>query len=61
MNMHLNIDKNARSKDDLQKSSEREMDLVKKLCVEMREIAKTTNPEEREERQKEIEKVRSAR
>ena len=59
--IHLNIDKNARSKDDLQKSSEREMDLVKKLCVEMREIAKTTNPEEREERQKEIEKVRSAR
>lgn len=59
--IHLNIDKNARSKDDLQKRSEKEMELVKKLCGEMREIAKTTNPEEREERQKEIEKVRSAR
>ena len=59
--IHLNIDRNARSKDDIQKRSEREMDLVKKLCGEMREIAKTTNPLEREEKQKEIEKVRSAR
>ena len=59
--IHLNIDTQARSKDDVERSSVREMDLVRKLCGEMREIAKTTNPEEREERQKEIEKVRSAR
>ena len=59
--IHLNIDSQARSKEDVERSSVREMDLVRKLCGEMREIAKTTNPEEREERQKEIEKVRSAR
>ena len=59
--IHLNIDSQARSKDDVERSSVREMDLVRKLCGEMREIAKTSNPEEREERQKEIEKVRSAR
>ena len=59
--IHLNIDTQARSKDEVERSSVREMDLIKKLCGEMREIAKTTNPEEREERQKEIDKVRSAR
>ena len=59
--IHLNIDSQARSKDEVERSSVREMDLIKKLCGEMREIAKTTNPEEREERQKEIDKVRSAR
>ena len=59
--IHLNIDSKARSKEDVERSTVREMDLVRKLCGEMREIAKTTNPEEREERQKEIEKVRSAR
>ena len=37
------------------------MVLVKKLCGEVREIAKAANPEEREERRKEMEKVRSAR
>lgn len=59
--IHLNIDSKARSKEDVERSSVREMDLVRKLCGEMREIAKTTNPEEREERQQEIDKVRSAR
>ena len=59
--IQLNIDKNARSKDEALKSKEKEMVLVKKLCGEVREIAKAANPEEREERRKEMEKVRSAR
>merc|ERR1712198_480133 len=59
--IQLNIDKNARSKDEALKSKEKEMVLVKKLCGEAREIAKAANPEEREERRKEMEKVRSAR
>ena len=57
----LNIDKNARSKDEVQKSTETEMTLIKKLCGEVREIAKASNAEEREERKKEMDKVRSAR
>merc|ERR1712029_588501 len=59
--IQLNIDKNARSKDEALKNKEKEMVLVKKLCGEVREIAKAANPEEREERRKEMEKVRSAR
>ena len=59
--IHLNIDKHARSKEDAQKSTEREMSLIKKLCGEVREIAKSANPEEREERKQEMEKVRGAR
>lgn len=59
--IHLNIDKSARSKEDAEKSKEKEMMLIKKLCGEVREIAKSSNPEEREERRQEMEKVRSAR
>ena len=59
--IHLNIDKHARSKEESQKSTEREMTLIKKLCGEVREIAKSANPEEREERKQEMDKVRGAR
>ena len=59
--LSLNIDKNARSKDEVQKSTETEMTLIKKLCGEVKEIAKASNAEEREERRKEMDKVRSAR
>ena len=59
--IHLNIDTNPRSKDDADKSKERELSLLKKLCGEVREVAKAANPEEREERRQEMEKVRTAR
>ena len=59
--IHLNIDQNPRSKDDADKSKERELSLLKKLCGEVREVAKAANPEEREERRQEMEKVRTAR
>ena len=57
----LNIDQNARSKDQTKKSTEIELSLLKTLCGEVREIAKASNPEEKEERKKEMEKVRTAR
>ena len=57
----LNIDQNARSKDQAKKSTEIELSLLKTLCGEVREIAKASNPEEKEERKKEMEKVRTAR
>ena len=59
--IQLNIDKSARSKEESDRSKEKEMILIKKLCGEVREIAKASNPEEREERRQEMEKVRSAR
>ena len=59
--IHLNIDQNPRSKDDADRSKERELSLLKKLCGEVREVAKAANPEEREERRQEMEKVRTAR
>ena len=59
--IHLNIDQNPRSKDDADRSKERELSLLKKLCGEVREVAKSANPEEREERRQEMEKVRTAR
>lgn len=59
--IHLNIDQNPRPKDDADRSKERELVLLKKLCGEVREVAKAANPEEREERRQEMEKVRTAR
>eukprot|EP00092_Neocalanus_flemingeri_P013335 GFUD01014378.1.p1 GENE.GFUD01014378.1~~GFUD01014378.1.p1 ORF type:complete len:817 (+),score=323.29 GFUD01014378.1:158-2608(+) len=59
--VNLNIDKNARSKQESKKIKEREVNLVKKMCVEFRDVAKLDGQEVKEEKRKEMEKVRSAR
>merc|ERR1719342_43987 len=59
--INLNIDSHARSKDESKRVKEREVDLVRKMCGEFRDVAKLNTSEEKEERQREMEKVRSAR
>ena len=59
--INLNIDKSARSKLESKKIKERELGLVKKMCGEFRDVAKLDGNEEKEEKRKEMEKVRSAR
>merc|ERR1719450_1463283 len=57
----LNIDPNPVPRDVLRKQKEGEIQRVRRMCGEFREVVKVTNKEEREEKQKEMEKVRSAR
>jgi len=59
--VHLNIDPNPVPKDVLKKKTEGEIQRVRRMCGEFREVVKGNNKEEREEKQKEMEKVRSAR
>merc|ERR1712128_364692 len=59
--INLNIDKSARSKEESKKNKEKELNLVRKLCGEFRDVAKLDGQEEKEEKRKEMEKVRSAR
>ena len=48
--------------DDVRKSQKsNEVDLMKKMCAEYRDVMKLQNKEEREERQRELAKVRGAR
>merc|ERR1719318_2001347 len=59
--INLNIDKNARTKAESKKIKEKELNLVKVMCGEFREVTKLDGNEEKEEKRKEMEKVRSAR
>jgi len=59
--VNLNIDKNARSAEESKLIKEREVNLVRKMCGEFRDIAKLDTNEEKEDRKKEMDKVRSAR
>merc|ERR1712013_214316 len=59
--VHLNIEPNPVPRDVLRKQKEGEIQRVRRMCGEFREVVKVTNKEEREEKQKEMEKVRSAR
>ena len=59
--MNLNIDPHARTKEESKKIKEKELNLVKMMCGEFREVTKLDGNEEKEEKRKEMEKVRSAR
>ena len=59
--INLNIDKNARTKGESKKIKENELNLVRKMCGEFRDVTKLDGNEEKEEKRKEMEKVRSAR
>jgi len=59
--INLNIDKNARTKEESKKIKEKELNLVRMMCGEFREVTKLDSNEEKEEKRKEMEKVRSAR
>jgi len=59
--INLNIDKNARTKEESKKIKEKELNLVRMMCGEFREVTKLDGNEEKEEKRKEMEKVRSAR
>jgi len=59
--INLNIDKNARTKGESKKIKEKELNLVRKMCGEFRDVTKLDGNEEKEEKRKEMEKVRSAR
>merc|ERR1711923_282541 len=47
--INLNIDSHARSKDESKRVKEREVDLVRKMCGEFRDVAKLNTSEEKEE------------
>ena len=53
--------KNNDEGENIKKTSKNEVDLMRKMCGEFREVIKGQNKEEREERQKELAKVREAR
>jgi len=59
--MNLNIDPHARTKEESKKIKEKELNLVRMMCGEFREVTKLDGNEEKEEKRKEMEKVRSAR
>merc|ERR1711892_918975 len=59
--VHLNIEPNPVPRDVLKKKKDGEIQRVRKMCGEFREVVKGNNKEEREEKQKEMEIVRSAR
>merc|ERR1711915_555951 len=59
--VHLNIDPNARPREVSKKKTDEEIQRVRKMCGEFREVVKIANKEDREEKQKDMEKVRSAR
>ena len=59
--INLNIDKNARTKLESKMIKEKELNLVRKMCGEFRDVTKLDGNEEKEEKRKELEKVRSAR
>ena len=46
---------------DLERKSTNHVNLMRKMCGEFREVVKLKNMDEREERQKELEKIRGAR
>ena len=46
---------------DLERKSTNQVNLMRKMCGEFRDFAKLKNKDEREERQKELEKIRGAR
>merc|ERR1711892_523135 len=59
--VHLNIEPNPVPRDVLKKKKDGEIQRVRQMCGEFREVVKGNNKEEREEKQKEMEIVRSAR
>ena len=59
--VYLNIDPNARPREVSKKKTDEEIQRVRKMCGEFREVVKIANKEDREEKQKDMEKVRSAR
>ena len=59
--INLNIDKSARSIVESKKIKEGELCLVRQMCGQFRDVAKLDGNEEKEEKRKEMEKVRSAR
>ena len=46
---------------DFERKSTNQVNLMRKMCGEFREVRKLKNKEEREERQKELEEIRGAR
>jgi len=59
--INLNIDREAQPREVSKKKTEKELQLMRKMCGEFREVVKLDNKEDREEKQKEMDKVRSAR
>eukprot|EP00092_Neocalanus_flemingeri_P056671 GFUD01067206.1.p1 GENE.GFUD01067206.1~~GFUD01067206.1.p1 ORF type:complete len:413 (+),score=135.39 GFUD01067206.1:95-1333(+) len=59
--INLNIDRDAQPREVSKKKKENELQLVRKMCGEFREVVKLDNKDDREEKRKEMDKVRSAR
>merc|ERR1711936_887505 len=59
--INLNIDHDAPPREVTKQKTEKQMQLVRKMCGEFREVVKLENKDDREEKRKEMEKVRSAR
>merc|ERR1711892_1537556 len=59
--INLNIDQDAQPREVSKKRTEIELQLVRKMCGEFREAVKLDNKEDREEKRKDMEQVRSAR